>query len=449
MKKLITKSMLTTSLFLMVILIFAYHFIYHPLYNALEETSLENFINMTETSRKSFAHIIERGIENSKSISSRTMIKKKIIEYKDGIVDLEELKTYTQPRYIEGIQVLEKLVYSARVVDDQIIASRGEPPITIKSIDGIKKLDYEVVEENKGIYLLVYSPIKSNIIIGMDIVVFNLSGFLSQLELYHMSIDIVTKDETINYQDSFTINPLISKHTGPDNIIYLNVFYELGDDLFLHISTPKDVFYYDFDAITKRSFTNLMIMFILSFLCINGIIIVFVTNKINSLDKSREKYKQDSYYDPLTGAYSRLFLNQWLKDNKGKTIEYAIVFIDMNNFKEINDQYGHNTGDGVLKEVVSALQDEIRDNDLIVRFGGDEFLILLDCVSHNITAKVIEKINNNLKPPTLSDIEVSFSYGIGELENTTEFYDVLEQIDRKMYEMKKTSNLDFSKLEVF
>lgn len=89
MKNLTLKSLFTTFIFLLIILIFSYFLIFNPLYKALEETLLENFVYISETNKVSFEHILERGLENANSISSRTMIKNKIIEYKDGIINLE------------------------------------------------------------------------------------------------------------------------------------------------------------------------------------------------------------------------------------------------------------------------------------------------------------------------------------------------------------------------
>lgn len=440
MKKLIIKSFGTTFLFLLIVLMILYNFIYNPLYETLEETLLENFLNTTETSKLSFEYIIERGIENSKSISSRTMINNKILEYKEGKVDLQELKNYTQPRYNDGIEVLENVIYSARIVDNIIISSKGSLGKDIKGKKQVQDLVYEIFKENNRIYLLVYSPIKSNEVIGMDMIVFDLSNSLAKMELNGMSIDIVKEEETIKYENNLTVNPSVSEYKNPDDILYLNVFYKLLDDVFLHISTPKDGFYYKINNISRISLINLMIVFVFSFISINIIIILFAKEKINFLDKSNEKHKRDSHYDELTGAYSRLYLKQWLNDKKNKKLKYAMVFIDMNDFKDINDKYGHKKGDQVLKEIVSIFNNEIRKNDFIVRFGGDEFIILLQGVSKPTASKIIGRINEKIKSSIILDIKVSFSYGIGELENVDEFYQLLEEIDREMYEMKEEEN---------
>lgn len=439
MKKIITKSITTTLVFLLVVLIFLYSLIYSPLYKTLEETLLENFVNVTETIRISFEYIVDKEVENASSISSRTMIKNKIIEYKNGKVDLEELKSYTQPKYSEGIEALKSVVYSKRIVNNEIIASSGQKPVNINIIDDIDELSYEVFEKNDRIYLLAYSPIKSETVLGKDVILFDLSDHLHKMELCDMSINIIKGDKINKYQDKATINPFVYEHKASDDLIYLNVFYKLVDDMYLHINIDKDDFYYEFNNSTRKSLINLTLLFIFSFISINIMIILFASKKITSLDKSKEKYKHDSYYDTLTGAYSRLYLEQWLKDHKDSKLEYAVAFIDFDKFKSINDKYGHKKGDEVLKEIVSTIKNEIRDNDFVVRFGGDEFIILFKNASKDIAIKILDRINENIRLSILLEFKVSFSYGVGELKEINEFYDILEKIDIKMYEMKKNS----------
>lgn len=437
MKKLIIKSVLTTSIFLLIILMFVYNFIFNPLYQTLEETLLENFVNITETSRGSFEYIIERGIENSKGISSRTMIKNKIIDYKSGLIDLDELKNYTQAKFVEGIEVLDNVAYSCRVVDKAIIASSGEKIGDISTEKHIKEVSYEIFKENGRTYLSVYSPIRPTNMIGMDIVIFDLSGYLSEMEIKDISIDIIEKSEVEKYQDKNTRNPLVSEYKDSDGNSHISAFYEINNNKLLHISIPKDIYYYKFNSTIKTSAINLIIVFIFSFFSINIIIAAFANRKIISLDKNYRKHRRNSYHDTLTGAYSRTYLEKWLKDNSKELLNYVVIFTDMNNFKEINDKYGHKVGDEVLKKVILTIENEIRNKDFIVRFGGDEFIIILNNILKEDAKKVIERINKNLEQLSVVDLKVSLSYGVGKLKNTDEFYDLLDILDREMYEMKK------------
>ncbi len=87
------------------------------------------------------------------------------------------------------------------------------------------------------------------------------------------------------------------------------------------------------------------------------------------------RIRKESYLDPLTGAYNRNFLRDFL--NKKDLNSYVILMIDIDHFKRINDGYGHKVGDFVLQETVRILKRSLRENDIIIRFGGEEFLIFL------------------------------------------------------------------------
>lgn len=93
------------------------------------------------------------------------------------------------------------------------------------------------------------------------------------------------------------------------------------------------------------------------------------------------KYKDAALYDALTGLPNRAFFEQQLDEScrthEGHSNRFAVMFIDLDDFKPINDTYGHATGDAVLREVGSVLQECVRDTDLVARLGGDEFVILL------------------------------------------------------------------------
>ena len=118
------------------------------------------------------------------------------------------------------------------------------------------------------------------------------------------------------------------------------------------------------------------VLFVYIFIAI-GIFVLIVLIQIYT----NFKIKKESYLDPLTGAYNRNFLRDFLK--KQDLNRYAILMIDIDHFKQINDGYGHKVGDYILHELVQLLKRQLREDDLIVRFGGEEFLIFLKSVNNN------------------------------------------------------------------
>lgn len=99
-----------------------------------------------------------------------------------------------------------------------------------------------------------------------------------------------------------------------------------------------------------------------------------------------KKYDQMTFYaqyDPLTMVYNRHFVNSLFLHKQKHHSHFRVLIIDIDHFKSINDTYGHREGDMVLKNVASSLTKAIRKSDPVIRWGGDEFLLLLPCSTTN------------------------------------------------------------------
>ena len=120
----------------------------------------------------------------------------------------------------------------------------------------------------------------------------------------------------------------------------------------------------------------------------------------------------------------------------------AIIFIDLDDFKYINDNYGHETGDNLLHSVARILKSIVRDQDLVVRYGGDEFVILLeDMQTENNAAFIANKIQQSIqKPLCFNEIEINLSTSIGISvypNDGSNCYDLIRKADLAMYESKQ------------
>ena len=132
------------------------------------------------------------------------------------------------------------------------------------------------------------------------------------------------------------------------------------------------------------------------------------------MNEEKEKLFKLSTLDPLSGLYNRLSLMEkinWLiSKSKRERSKFALVFLDLDNFKTINDTQGHEFGDSVLKEVSHILVDIVRENDIVSRFGGDEFVLIISNVDdEGITvAEVMERLQYQLTK-TLYHKEMPFN----------------------------------------
>ncbi len=111
--------------------------------------------------------------------------------------------------------------------------------------------------------------------------------------------------------------------------------------------------------------------------------------------------KESTMRDPLTGLYNRRFLDEFAQTFaagiKRRNTSAGILMCDIDFFKQVNDVYGHNVGDEVLKSVVGAIKKSIRESDLAIRYGGEEFLILLNDVDDDLALDIAERIRSEVE----------------------------------------------------
>jgi diguanylate cyclase len=142
---------------------------------------------------------------------------------------------------------------------------------------------------------------------------------------------------------------------------------------------------------------------------------------------------EEALRDPLTGAYNRLAYERraalevarWRSDNGN----LSMIVCDIDNFKRINDNFGHAAGDKVLKEVVRLLQDQLRSSDFVARYGGEEFVIL-----------IAEKLRRTVKAAPFRSrgerVAVTISCGVGTFSNEDTLEAVFERTDTALYAAK-------------
>lgn len=169
----------------------------------------------------------------------------------------------------------------------------------------------------------------------------------------------------------------------------------------------------------------------------------------SSVDISRQKAVEEelfrcAYYDELTGLPTRRVIEQHANSliREGEhSVRFAVAFLDIDNFKHINDYYGHASGDGLLIEVARRLDLGLRATDMLSRISGDEFLLLLNPVQSDVElAEYIEFLLQRLKAPFFidgSELFASASIGVSIYPDHGDTYEVLRQnADTAMYQIK-------------
>jgi len=122
-------------------------------------------------------------------------------------------------------------------------------------------------------------------------------------------------------------------------------------------------------------------------------------NDISSRKHELQKLALQADFDALTGIYNRNGGEKLIAKLMRKDHHFALALIDLNGFKAVNDIFGHDAGDEVLIFVAEQLQEKIRKNDVAIRWGGDEFVLLLQAEDEVSVKRAIEKVNDGVKQP--------------------------------------------------
>jgi diguanylate cyclase (GGDEF)-like protein/PAS domain S-box-containing protein len=150
-------------------------------------------------------------------------------------------------------------------------------------------------------------------------------------------------------------------------------------------------------------------------------------------------------YDPLTGLMNRRFISENLKHEISRCLRsenpFSLVLGDLDHFKSVNDQYGHECGDELLKHVTRLLSDSVRAQDMVSRWGGEEFLILLPDTRLNGARVLAKKLRREVEDNSFfyngHGITMTISFGVSECD-CRESPDVcIRAADKKLYEAKK------------
>lgn len=173
-----------------------------------------------------------------------------------------------------------------------------------------------------------------------------------------------------------------------------------------------------------------------------GIILVYAYILMGRIERSRRELEQSSSMDTLTGLLNRralLEVAQTMFQRMHRTqTGFVMLFADLDKFKAVNDVLGHAAGDMVLKQFAQIVRTSIRSTDVAARFGGDEFVMLLDDTDLKEAEEVATRIQRQVSDwASENDIDFSVTFGLGEAPTHGDcFASLLEQVDKALYHSK-------------
>lgn len=452
MKKTFNKIRLMIALLILTVGASAYLILYKPLYAEFRKLTLDNFMLAAGAITDGAEGCISRCEEGASALSSRTMIRKAILSYREGTIDFEQLRLVTSEPFRDGARVLDHLVGVARIVDGRLLVRSGVVfPIKPETTFGIQKMELKFefpdtpnrLERATG--LTIVSPIlEGTAILGYDVARFELQGLARQ----------VVGDKGIELSIiSGTVAASLREGTGEpyrsraEELVHwdtrIGYSREIGETgAYTLAETSCDTLFSDGAAFAIINLSRFLTILLVLLGGSNLFIMVTLRRLLSGVERSRDAYREYATHDPLTGLLTRRFLELWSESELPSIREgYCIVMIDLDRFKEINDTLGHEAGDRALKHLASHLQAAIRSQDLAIRQGGDEFLLWLRGIGEGQARTVMERFEARLAEAPFEGTRLGVSWGLCEVSATenagiTTFARAVRRADERMYESK-------------
>ncbi len=277
----------------------------------IERITIRHFHLLADTKRRTFLEVVDKNVQAARSLSSRSAIRDKIVEYRQGKLFLDALVVFTEDKYREGALVVANLTYAIRMVEDKEVAVfKGEgfmettlPDKNEIVFDEPAALQYRFVEKEGTHCLKIVSPVVSgNEVIARDYMGFCLDGIL----------DTLNQDPSIRFALTAenTEQDALITHSGEDLTWYEDgaTVYDIrsfDDESWIVVSQDRKSLFLNRDTLSRRSVLYIVIGygFILVLLYVS--LIGYARRQIHQLTEARDAFKYHADRDALTGLHAR------------------------------------------------------------------------------------------------------------------------------------------------
>lgn len=170
---------------------------------------------------------------------------------------------------------------------------------------------------------------------------------------------------------------------------------------------------------------------------------VVTFNDVTSLQKERDYFVHLASTDTLTSLHNRAKLNETILSLINKSLRYTnipfcVIMFDIDFFKKVNDTYGHQMGDNILKDVSLLVQSNIRASDFIARYGGEEFVILTPNTDIEQAIQLADKLRQKIAHTLFYDLQLTCSFGVYQFTQGDTSSSLIDKVDKLLYQAKQS-----------
>lgn len=164
-----------------------------------------------------------------------------------------------------------------------------------------------------------------------------------------------------------------------------------------------------------------------------------------SLEMEKQKFYEQAIHDPLTHLYTRVYMNESVKrifsiQDRNPLTGVSLIMFDIDYFKQVNDTFGHNAGDVVLKAIADIVMAAVRESDIPVRMGGEEFAVFVTGKDYKTAGQIAERVRRKVArlkmPPPMENLKLTLSAGVVFRNRHQSLSDLTHQVDKALYQAK-------------
>ena len=161
-------------------------------------------------------------------------------------------------------------------------------------------------------------------------------------------------------------------------------------------------------------------------------------DELRSASERVDRLTRAANTDTLTGLANRRVAERALSQFADGRRRYAVMMIDIDHFKSINDQYGHDVGDRILQGIADTLRQRLRASDMLARWGGEEFLVIVESVSRDESSRIAESLRQTVDEASNNEIGCTISIGVAHSNSGQSADEILKRADEGLYAAKNT-----------
>ncbi|WMJ85140.1 GGDEF domain-containing protein [Oscillospiraceae bacterium LTW-04] len=445
MNRLTTNTKKAYGLFFLTLTTLLFLLIFIPMRRQLEYQVTENFSLLAESKQQTIATLVNNCMSSANSLSSRTVIKEYINQYKSDQMDWKTLQILTDSKYNDGLRVIPDLIFAIRYVDDHPLVTTSQSRQYFEHYMNLfnrtAQTEYVFESSSEDVKIIVCSPILSNDqLLGHDIIAVDISKHLEWMSQNGFIVNII--DTYVDTPESIVPNKVYTRHrVGKMMLTFIAL--PINERYLFGIGKPTSEVYESLNRISLLSIVGLMLGLVLVFIILQISIVKMANSIISEIGNSRDTYMRYANYDALTGSYTRNYLDNWINSfqRDGNDRSFIVGMIDVDYFKNINDTFGHGVGDQVLIFIAKTLMTLMDRYGFVVRLGGDEFIIVCENDDPARTFDIFNSINQQINETNPFDFNISVSCGVKKADDIDALYSAIKIADENMYQNKKQNKL--------